>query len=372
MKSYWDFFFHSFNYRSEHTETCFIKESHTLFPVAPVKDCLLLEGSLFPARSLRAASDTKTAVPQDGVAELAGTALATDSHGSRVSPSPAPPPPAVRQAGEAGLQINCLGSDGAVMGTCQCHPPSCCGPWLTISPAAVGAAVLSNYVTVTCFWETHTSASKRGQQLFSRKPHPRTKQITKADGWACSHVPPWGCHPDQQHVGTAVSCMSWTLKMVQGEGDRGEPAPWQGVQAHSSSSSVPSPPPHLSAASHLCVSPCQESGGSRMRESPQLLAAAGQGGGGGMGTGPMRSRPLQCHLVPLTSARSSVPVVRPQLWECRGRRKGEDVFSLMCLEMCKLVVSEPAMLTSLDIYSRGTSKPLCSKPSVLQVSWASF
>lgn len=28
MKSYWVFFFHSFNYHSEHTEKCFIKESH--------------------------------------------------------------------------------------------------------------------------------------------------------------------------------------------------------------------------------------------------------------------------------------------------------------------------------------------------------
>lgn len=49
MKSYWDFSFHSFNYRSEHLEMCFIKEPRNLFPAALVKDCLLPEGSRFPA-----------------------------------------------------------------------------------------------------------------------------------------------------------------------------------------------------------------------------------------------------------------------------------------------------------------------------------
>lgn len=136
----------------------------------------------------------------------------------------------------------------------------------------------------------HTSASQKGQQLFSRKCCPHAKQITKADGWACSHVSPWGCPPTRWHGGTVLSFRSWALKMTQVEVDCGAPALWQEVQAHRSSSSLPSPP-------LLCVSPQQGAGGPGMRESLQLLAATGLRGRGGTRTGPTRSRPLQHRLV---------------------------------------------------------------------------
>lgn len=93
----------------------------------------------------------------------------------------------------------------------------------------------------TCFLEIHTSESKRGQQLFPRKHHHHTKQIMKADGWACSHLSPWGCPPAKWHTGAAVSCILWTLKMIQGEVDCGAPAPWQEVKARMSCSSLSSP-----------------------------------------------------------------------------------------------------------------------------------
>lgn len=113
--------------------------------------------------------------------------------------------------------------------------------------------------------------------------------------------------------------------------------------------------PPLSSTSPLCSlfswrQPSAGSwGGSGTRESPQFHPAAGQGGGGGTMAGPMRSRPLQCHLVPCPPAWSCVPVARSQFWEHRGGRKWKGVFSLMCLEMCKLVVSDPTKLSLLEV-----------------------
>lgn len=50
-----------------------------------------------------------------------------------------------------------------------------------------------------------------------------------AEGWAQSHVCTWGSPPDEWHAGTVVGCVLWVLEIVQGEGDRGVPAPWQEV-----------------------------------------------------------------------------------------------------------------------------------------------
>lgn len=57
---------------------------------------------------------------------------------------------------------------------------------------------------------------------------------------ACSHVSPRGCPPAKRHMGTAASCVSWMLEMVQGEVGCGLTALWWEVQAHWSSSSFSS------------------------------------------------------------------------------------------------------------------------------------
>ena len=65
--------------------------------------------------------------------------------------------------------------------------------------------------------------------------------------------------------------------------------------------------------------------------------------------GPTRSRPLRCCLVPWPPPWFCVPIATPQLWERGGRKKRKDVFSLTCVEMCKLVVSDLAKLNSLEV-----------------------
>lgn len=162
---------------------------------------------------------------------------------------------------------------------------------------------------------------------------------------ACSHVSPRGCPPAKRHMGTAASCVSWMLEMVQGEVGCGLTALWWEVQAHWSSSSFSSA---LSAASSFCIRPQWVVGSPGIRGSPQLLAAAALGGGGGTGMGHMRSRPLRCCFAPCPPPWSCVPIARPQPWEHGGRRKQKDVFSLMHAEMCKLVVSDLGKLNSLE------------------------
>lgn len=64
----------------------------------------------------------------------------------------------------------------------------------------------------------------------------------KADGWACHRVSPWAVVPPSGTQAMWLVLVLWTLKMVQVEVDRGVPALWQEVQAHRSSSCLPSPP----------------------------------------------------------------------------------------------------------------------------------
>lgn len=153
-KSYWDFFFPSFNYHSEHVATCFIVESCTLFPAALLRACLPLEGLLIPGWSLQAVSDSSSS----GWSSWGSLSCFRNWLTRKLFLSQCSNP------GEVGLQTCCPGSDGAVsdgamMGTCQCHPPHAMGwPSALLQHALPRAAVLSN--PSHAFLEKQTSASE--------------------------------------------------------------------------------------------------------------------------------------------------------------------------------------------------------------------
>lgn len=105
-KSYWDFFFPSFNYHSDHVATCFIVESCTLFPAALLRACLPLEGLLIPGWSLQAVSDSSSS----GWSSWGSLSYFRNWLTRKLFLSQCSNP------GEVGLQTCCPGSDGAVMG----------------------------------------------------------------------------------------------------------------------------------------------------------------------------------------------------------------------------------------------------------------
>lgn len=124
--------------------------------------------------------------------------------------------------------------------------------------------------------------------------------------------------------------------------------PWQEVQAYRSSSSLPSLPPHLSAASFLGVSPQRGAGG-----------ALGQGRAHKCLLPQDREEEEGWWLGPCGADPSSVTLwMPPSLVLCvccqtivlgtQGWKK-MDVFSLMCLEMCKSVVSDLTKLSLLEV-----------------------
>lgn len=105
-KSYWDFFFPSFNYHSDHVAMCFIVESCTLFPAALLRACLPLEGLLIPGWSLQAVSDSSSS----GWSSWGSLSCFRNWLTRKLFLSQCSNP------GEVGLQTCCPGSDGAVMG----------------------------------------------------------------------------------------------------------------------------------------------------------------------------------------------------------------------------------------------------------------
>lgn len=112
----------------------------------------LLKGYSFQDGACR---QCQTAAPQDGVAGGVSPALETGSQ--EVVPFPVQQP---RGSGFADLlPRQWWGSDGAVMGTCQCHPPHAMGwPSALLHHDVPRATVLSN--PSHAFLEMRTSASE--------------------------------------------------------------------------------------------------------------------------------------------------------------------------------------------------------------------